>query len=194
MRPRVRASILGALTFVRMSQLPERTDGERRYWLLKSEPESFSFDDLLAAPERTTSWDGVRNYQARNFMRDDMRPGDGVLFYHSNAMPAGVAGIAEVASRARPDMTAFDATDAAFDPKSRVEAPVWMAVDVRAVEPFAAVVSLADLRADPACATLQVLRRGNRLSVTPVSEAEWNAVCRLGRAATGLDVAGPGGR
>ncbi len=114
-------------------------------------------------------------------MRDDMRSGDGVLFYHSNADPTGVAGIAEVASAVRPDATAFDESHAGYDPKSRPDAPTWMAVDVRAVERFPAVVSLAALRGDPECATLQVLRRGNRLSVTPVSEVEWNAVCRLGR-------------
>ncbi len=162
---------------------------DRRYWLVKSEPDSFSFDDLLAAPGRTTVWDGVRNYQARNYMRDSMRPGDGVLFYHSNANPAGVAGLAEVAAPARSDPTAFDPTHAGYDPKGRPDAPTWMAVEVRAVERFSSVVSLAELRADPACATLQVLRRGNRLSVTPVSEAEWNAVCRLG----GLGAAGSGG-
>lgn len=154
---------------------------DRRYWLVKSEPDSFSFNDLLAAPGRTTVWDGVRNYQARNYMRDGMRPGDGVLFYHSNANPAGVAGLAEVAAPARPDPTAFDPTHPGYDPKSRSDAPTWVAVEVRAVERFPAAVSLAELRADPASATLPVLRRGNRLSITPVSEAEWNAVCRLGR-------------
>ena len=154
---------------------------DRRHWLVKSEPESFSYDDLLAAPARTALWDGVRNYQARNFMRDAMRPGDGVLFYYSNATPAGVAGIAEVASTARPDPTAFDRAHAGYDAKSRPDAPTWVAVEIRAVERFPAVVALADLREDTACSTLQVLRRGNRLSVTPVTEAEWNAVCRLGR-------------
>lgn len=161
--------------------MSERATAARRYWLLKSEPASFGFDDLLAAPGRATWWDGVRNYQARNFMRDAMRPGDGVLFYHSNADPAGVAGLAEVVSAARPDATAFDPAHAGYDPKSRPDAPTWVAVEVRAVEPFPALVSLAELRADPGCASLQVLRRGNRLSVTPVTVAEWNAVCRLGR-------------
>ncbi len=154
---------------------------DRQYWLVKSEPESFSFDDLLAAPDRTTLWDGVRNYQARNSMRDDMRPGDGVLFYHSGANPPGVAGIAEVVSAARSDPTAFDPTHPGYDPKSRSDAPSWMAVEIRAVAPFPALVTLAELRDDAGAATLQVLRRGNRLSVTPVSEAEWKAVCRLGR-------------
>ena len=161
--------------------LPRRMPS-RRYWLLKSEPDVFSFDDLLAAPGRAAGWDGVRNYQARNFMRDDMRVGDGVLFYHSNAAVAGVAGLAEVAAAAYPDATAFDPAHDGYDPKSRREAPTWLQVDVRAVERFARVVSLAELRAEPALADMVVLRRGNRLSVTPVTAAEWAAVCRLGRA------------
>ena len=152
----------------------------RRYWLLKSEPDVFSFDDLLAAPGRTTGWDGVRNYQARNFMRDAMRVGDGVLFYHSNAEVAGVAGTAEVARSAYPDATAFDPAHDGYDPKSRPDAPAWVQVDVRAVAPFAPFVSLAAMRAEPALAEMLVLRRGNRLSVTPVTAAEWAAVCRLG--------------
>ncbi len=160
---------------------PERSVAHPGYWLVKSEPTSFSFDDLLAAPARTTLWDGVRNYQARNYMRDGMRPGDGVLFYHSNTHPVGVAGLAEVASTARPDPTAFDPAHAAYDAKSRPEAPTWVGVEIRGVERFAEVVPLAALHADPACSSLQALRRGNRLSVTPVSESEWNAVCRLGR-------------
>ena len=154
----------------------------RRYWLLKSEPDVFSFDSLLAAPDRTTGWDGVRNYQARNYMRDAVRVGDGVLFYHSGAEPAGVAGLAEVARAAYPDATAFDAAHEGYDPKSRPEAPAWVQVDVRAVERFARVVTLAELRAEPALAEMLVLRRGNRLSVTPVTAAEWAVVCRLGRA------------
>jgi predicted RNA-binding protein with PUA-like domain len=153
----------------------------RRYWLVKSEPDVFGFDDLLAAPGRTAGWDGVRNYQARNFMRDEMRVGDGVLFYHSNADPAGVAGLAEVARAAYPDATAFDPAHDGYDPKSRPGAPVWVQVDVRAVERFARVVTLAELRAEPALAAMAVLRRGNRLSVTPVTAGEWAAVCRLGR-------------
>ena len=154
----------------------------RRYWLLKSEPDVFSFDDLAAAPGGTAGWDGVRNYQARNYLRDDVRVGDGVLFYHSNAGAAGVAGLAEVTRAAYPDATAFDPAHDGYDPRSRREAPTWLQVDVRAVERFARVVSLAELRAEPALADMVVLRRGNRLSVTPVTAAEWAAVCRLGRA------------
>jgi predicted RNA-binding protein with PUA-like domain len=157
----------------------------RRYWLLKSEPDVFSFDDLLGAPGRTTGWDGVRNYQARNFMRDDMRVGDGVLFYHSNADVAGVAGTAEVAGAATPDPTAFDPAHDGYDPKSRPDAPAWLQVDVRAVARFPTFVTLAALRAEPALGEMLVLRRGNRLSVTPVTAAEWAAVCRLGGLAAG---------
>ncbi len=154
----------------------------RRYWLLKTEPEVFSFDDLLAAPGRTAGWDGVRNYQARNFLRDEVRAGDGVLVYHSNAEPTGVAGVAEVVREAYPDATAFDPAHAGYDPKSRPEAPAWLQVDVRAVERFARVVTLAEHRAEPALAAMVVLRRGKRQSVTPVTAAEWAAVCGLGRA------------
>jgi predicted RNA-binding protein with PUA-like domain len=156
---------------------------ERRYWLLKSEPDVFSFDDLLAAPGRTTGWDGVRNYQARNYMRDEMRVGDGVLFYHSNAELAGVAGLAEVAGAAYPDPTAFDPAHDGYDPRSRPDAPAWLQVDVRAVAALPRFVPLAAMRAEPALAGMVVLRRGNRLSVTPVAAAEWAAVCRLGGAA-----------
>ena len=153
----------------------------RRHWLLKSEPAVFSYDDLLAAPHRTTSWDGVRNYQARNFMRDDMRVGDLVLFYHSNGDPAGVAGIAEVARAAYPDATALDPAHPHHDPRSRPDAPAWVAVDVRAVERFPTLVPLAALRAEPALAGMELLRRGSRLSVQPVTRAEFAAVRALSR-------------
>ena len=152
-----------------------------RHWLMKSEPAVFSFDDLLAAPDRTTAWDGVRNYQARNFMRDGMRVGDLVLFYHSNAEPAGVAGIAEVARAAYPDPTAFDPAHPHHDPKSRPEAPTWLMVDVRAVERFPALVSLDELRATPALAGMELLRRGSRLSVQPVTPEQFAVVYALGR-------------
>jgi predicted RNA-binding protein with PUA-like domain len=135
---------------------------ERRYWLLKSEPDVFSFDDLLAAPGRTAGWDGVRNYQARNFMRDDMRVGDGVLFYHSNAEAPGVAGVAEVARAAYPDATAFDPSHAGYDPEESADAPAWLQVDVRAVAAFPRFVPLAAMRTEAALAEMLVLRRGNR--------------------------------
>jgi predicted RNA-binding protein with PUA-like domain len=150
-----------------------------RHWLMKSEADCFSFDDLLAAPKRTTCWDGVRNYQARNYMRE-MRPGDLVLFYHSSAEPAGVAGIAEVVKAAYTDHTAFDAAHEHYDPKSKADTPLWDMVDIRAVERLPHFVTLDDLRGDPALADMVVLRRGNRLSVTPVAPLEWAAVRRLG--------------
>ena len=153
----------------------------RRHWLLKSEPQLFSYDDLLAALGQTTCWEGVRNYQARNYMRDDMRRGDLVLFYHSNADPAGVAGVAEVVREAYPDPSAFDPASDYFDPKSRREAPVWLMVDVRAVERFPALVPLDELRATPALAGMELLRRGSRLSVQPVTPEQFAAVCALGR-------------
>ena len=152
-----------------------------RYWLMKSEPDVFGFDDLLAAPGRTTSWEGVRNFQARNFMRDEMRVGDRVLYYHSNAAPAGVAGIAEVARAAYPDPTAFDPRSEYHDPRSDPAAPTWLMVDVRAVERFPAVVSLAALRDTPGLEGMLVLRRANRLSITPVTPEEFAIAARLGR-------------
>ena len=151
----------------------------KQYWLVKSEPDAFSFDDLLAAPKRTTMWDGVRNYQARNFMRDGMRVGDGVLFYHSNTKPPGVAGIAEVASEAYPDPTQFDPKDKHFDPKSKPEDPRWCLVDIRARKPCKRFVDLATLRGSKALQGMAILQKGNRLSVTPVTASEWRAVLRL---------------
>ena len=138
--------------------MPDRAPARpTRYWLLKSEPDAFSFDDLWAAPKRTTCWDGVRNYQARNFMRDEMTVGDGILFYHSSAAPVGVAGVAEVARAAYPDHTAFDAADPHFDPKSRREEPTWSMVDVRAVAKLPHFVTLDELRETPGLEVLHVL-------------------------------------
>lgn len=149
---------------------------------MKSEPDECSFEDVLAAPGRTTPWTGVRNYQARNFMRDAMRPGDGVLFYHSGCPEPGIAGIAQVASAAYPDPTQFDAASPYYDPKATRAAPRWYCVDVRAVKraPF---VSLAELRRHAALRKMPLLKRGNRLSITPVSAAEWRYITgRLMRA------------
>jgi predicted RNA-binding protein with PUA-like domain len=151
-----------------------------RYWLIKSEPDVFSFGDLWAAPKRTTCWDGVRNYQARNFMRDDMKVGDLVLFYHSNAEPPAVAGVAEVVREAYPDHTAFDAADPHYDPKSRPDAPTWVMVDVRARERFARPVTLAELRAAPRLTGMALLQKGSRLSVQPVRADEWKVVYAMG--------------
>jgi len=149
-----------------------------QYWLMKSEPEECSIDDALAAPHCTVAWVGVRNYQARNFMRDAMRVGDGVLFYHSGCAEPGVAGLAEVASTPYPDPTQFDPHSPYFDPASLAAAPRWMLVDVKA-RARTPLVSLTQMRAEPGLADMQVLRRGNRLSITPVTPDEWQVMLRL---------------
>jgi len=150
-----------------------------RYWLVKSEPDVFSFDDLTKSPKQTTYWDGVRNYQARNTIRDDIKKGDLVFFYHSNADPTAIAGICEVVREAYPDHTAFDSGDPHFDPKSNKDAPAWYMVDVRAVRPFPRLVTLAELKATKGLEQMVLLQRGSRLSVQPVSAAEWQSICAL---------------
>jgi predicted RNA-binding protein with PUA-like domain len=151
-----------------------------RHWLLKSEPEVFSFDDLWRAKARTTSWNGVRNYRARNFLRDEMALGDLVLFYHSSAEPSGVAGLARVVRAGHPDPAQFDPRDPYFDPKSTREEPRWFTVEVQAVRKLPRFVTLAELRREPRLAGMGLLQRGNRLSVQPVAGAEWRAVLALG--------------
>ena len=148
-----------------------------RYWLMKSEPSDCSIDDLAAAPNQTVPWYGVRNFQARNFMREEMQLGDGVLFYHSSCPEPGIAGLAEVVGAPYPDETQFDPESHYFDPKSRREAPRWYLVDVKLVEKTR-LLSLQEMRAAPELATMRVLRRGNRLSITPVTDEEWRAVLR----------------
>ena len=148
------------------------------HWLMKSEPSECSIDDLAAAPSQTLPWIGVRNHQARNFMRDAMHPGDRVLFYHSSCAEPGVAGLAEVASRAYADASQFDPHSPYFDKTSDATAPRWLNVDVKLVRKTR-LLSLAAMRAEPALVTMQVLRRGNRLSITPVTPEEWSAVLRL---------------
>lgn len=150
----------------------------RRYWLMKSEPSAFSFNDLLKAPRKTDHWDGVRNYLARNTMRE-MNKGDRVLFYHSSTTPPHVAGIAEIAREAYPDHTAFDAKSKYHDPKSSPDNPRWFMVDVRAIEKLPAPVPLADLKANPKLAKMLVVQRGQRLSVQPVTPAEYTEVLRM---------------
>jgi predicted RNA-binding protein with PUA-like domain len=155
-----------------------RVTGERRYWLVKSEPSVFSWDDLMASPGRTTHWDGVRNFAARNFLRDGMKLGDLVFFYHSMADPQAIVGICEVVRDAYPDHTAFDPSHAGFDAESSPAKPTWFMVDLRAVEPLAAPVTLPTIKREPALARMALLRIG-RLSVTPVTEREWRAVLAL---------------
>jgi len=146
-----------------------------KYWLMKSEPDECSIDDVLAAPERKTPWTGVRNYQARNTLRDAMSVGDGVLFYHSSCAEPGIAGLAEVASAAYPDPTQFERKSPYFDPKATRAAPRWFCVDVRATRKTR-LLPLAELRAHKPLAAMALLQRGNRLSITPVSAAEWRFI------------------
>jgi predicted RNA-binding protein with PUA-like domain len=147
------------------------------YWLMKSEPDECSIDDALAAPKKTVPWTGVRNYQARNFMRDEMKVGDGVLFYHSSCAEPGIAGIAEVASSAYPDATQFDRKSKYFDAASKKDNPRWLHVDVRAKQKTR-LIPLAELRSKKELQDMVTLRRGNRLSITPVTEAEWSFITR----------------
>jgi predicted RNA-binding protein with PUA-like domain len=148
------------------------------YWLMKSEPDECSIDDVLAAKDRITPWSGVRNYQARNFMRDRMKVGDGVLFYHSSCPQPGIAGLAEVASPAYPDASQFDRKSPYYDKDSKKDAPRWFNVDVRALRKTR-LVSLPELKDQKALAKMVTLRPGNRLSITPVTEAEWRHIQKL---------------
>jgi len=148
-----------------------------RYWLMKSEPTDASVDDVLAMPNQTVAWYGVRNYQARNFMRDQMRVGDKAFFYHSNCAEPGIVGLAEVAKLAYPDQTQFDRKSRYFDPKATPENPRWMNVDVRVVQKTR-LVGLAELRAHPELAQMRILQRGNRLSITPLDPREWTFICK----------------
>ncbi len=152
----------------------------KQYWLMKSEPDVFSFTDLLKAKGKRTCWDGVRNYQARNFMRDTMKKGDGVLFYHSNAKPPGIAGVAEVVKEGYPDHTAFDPKDSHFDPKSDPDAPTWMMVDIKAKKTLPKFLAMDDLKAAKKLAKMAVVQKGQRLSVQPVTSAEWATVLAMG--------------
>ncbi len=149
-----------------------------RYWLMKSEPSECSIDDALAAPRHTVPWTGVRNYQARNFMRDDMKLGDGVLFYHSSCPEPGIAGIARVASEVRPDPTQFEPDSPYLDPKSPHDAPRWLLRDVQVLRKTR-LLALPELRAAPELADLVLLRRGNRLSIMPVDELHWKRIEKM---------------
>lgn len=146
-----------------------------KYWLMKSEPDECSIDDVLAAPDRTTPWSGVRNYQARNFMLKDMKIGDGVLFYHSSCPEPGIAGLAEVASAAYADESQFDPKSDYYDPGAKREAPRWFNVDVRALKKTR-LLSLPEIKKQKQLKKMVTLRPGNRLSITPVTEAEWKHI------------------
>jgi len=151
-----------------------------RHWLLKTEPGVFSFDDLLQAPDQTTGWNGIRNYQARNFLRDQMEEGDRVLIYHSSADPPVVAGLAEVVKRGYPDPTQFDPKDDHYDPESTPAAPRWYQVDVKAVRKLPREVSLEEIRRTKALAKMPLVQRGQRLSVQPVAPEEYALIVRMG--------------
>ena len=150
-----------------------------QYWLMKSEPSTFGIDDLIAMPKKTEHWDGVRNYQARNMMRDQMKKGDHVFFYHSNCDVPGIVGIMEVVKESYPDHTAFDPESKYFDPKSDHDKPRWFMVDIKFKQKFDKVISLQALKQNPALPEMLILRKGNRLSITPVSKRDWDNVLKM---------------
>ncbi|MDP3223231.1 MAG: EVE domain-containing protein [Rubrivivax sp.] len=158
--------------------MPSPEPTPQAFWLMKSEPQEASIDDLARAPRKTLPWTGVRNYRARNFMRDAMHPGDGVLFYHSSCPEPGIAGLATVLGGLAPDDTQFDPASPYFDPKSPLDKPRWLKVDVK-LDRKTPLLSLARMRQEPTLASMLVLQRGNRLSITPVTAQEWHAVLAL---------------
>lgn len=158
--------------------LGPRAPGERRYWLVKSEPDVFSFDDLLRIHNKTTPWNGIRNFVARNFLRDGMKRGDRVFFYHSSTEPPAIVGICEVVREGYPDDSAFDPASDGYDPKSEREKPTWFMVDLRAVAQFTRPVTLRELKERKELGGMAMLRIG-RLSVTPVTAREWDAICAM---------------
>ena len=149
------------------------------YWLMKSEPGCFNMDDLKKCPKQTEPWDGVRNYQVRNMMRDEMKVGDKAFFYYSNANPSGIAGIMEIVSEAYPDQSAFDPNEKHYDSKSNPDKPTWLLVDVKFVKKFKRIITLQELRAEPLLEEMWILRPGSRLSITPVSKTEWDTILAL---------------
>jgi predicted RNA-binding protein with PUA-like domain len=149
------------------------------YWLMKSEPEEFSIDDLKSRPNRTEPWDGVRNYQARNMMRDEMKVGDFAFFYHSNCETPGITGIVKIVREGYPDPTAFDPDDDHYDPKSIPDSPRWYLVDVEFVRKLKRVIPLVELKAEKALKDMALVRRGNRLSVLPVTKKQWDHILKM---------------
>lgn len=152
----------------------------KKYWLVKSEPSAFSIDDLAKSKNKTTYWDGVRNYQARNFMRDEMKVGDLVLFYHSNADPNAVVGYCEVVKEGYPDFSAFDPDDKHFDPKSKEEQPTWIMVDIKLKKKFKTPATLTEIKNNPKLKNMRLVQRGNRLSVMPVEKKEFDEILKMG--------------
>lgn len=163
------------------STVPATHGGKRQFWLFKSEPECFSIQDLARQPKQTTFWDGVRNFQARNFLRDAIQQGDGVLFYHSSTEPMAIVGTATVVKRGYPDHTAFDPNADHYDPKSDPDEPTWYMVDIQLDSIFDAPLTRAELHAVPDLKDMMLLKRGSRLSIQPVTPVEWQAVLELAR-------------
>lgn len=149
-----------------------------QYWLMKSEPDEVSIDDVMASPQQTTAWFGVRNYQARNFMRDQMQDGDGVLFYHSSCPEPGIAGLAQIVGGPYPDASQFDSKSKYYDAKATQEQPRWISIDVQGMQKTR-LLSLAEMRTIPALEDMVVLQKGSRLSITPVTPAQWKAILKL---------------
>lgn len=157
-----------------ISAMPAAQD-TRRFWLMKNEPDEYSIDHALSAPDATIAWNGVRNYQARNLMRDDIQVGDGVLYWHSSCAEPGIYGIARIAGNLRVDPSQFDPADPYYDPKSSPDKPSWLTLDVQALRKTRPLL-IAELREQPALAHMRVLQKGNRLSITPVSAEEWQVI------------------
>ena len=154
---------------------------ERRYWLFKSEPTNYSFQDLLGEEDKTAEWDGVRNYQVRNFMRDDMKAGDGVLFYHSSAKPTAVVGTATIVKEAYPDSTAWEPGAKYYDPKSNPDDPTWLMVDIQADQAFNRPVTLQEIKQNPNLQGMMLVKRGVRLSIQPIAKEDWDEIVGLGK-------------
>ncbi|MCB9210502.1 MAG: EVE domain-containing protein [Ignavibacteriales bacterium] len=152
----------------------------KKYWLVKSEPSEFSINDLEKSKNKTTYWDGVRNYQARNFLRDEMKKGDYVLFYHSNADPNAIVGVCEIVKEGYPDFTAFDPEDKHYDPKSKHENPTWIMVDIKLIEKFNSPVTLSEIKENSKLQNMRLVQRGNRLSVMPVEKVEFDTILKMG--------------
>jgi predicted RNA-binding protein with PUA-like domain len=150
-----------------------------KFWLIKSEPSEFSIDDLEKSKNQTTYWDGVRNYQARNFIRDEMKIGDKVLFYHSNTEPNAIVGVCEVVKEAYPDHTQFDSKHVHYNPKANKKDPTWFMIDIKLVKKFKRLVTLEEIKANPKLAKMRLVQRGNRLSIMPVTKDEYDEIIRL---------------
>lgn len=151
----------------------------KKHWLFKSEPETFSIDHLIKCPKQTTHWDGVRNFQVRNILRDEMEVGDQAFFYHSNCVPPGIVGIIEIVKKGYPDFNAWDPKSKYYDPKSTPQKPLWYMVDVKFVKKFDRIISLNELKKYPELSNMLVVRKGNRLSITPVNPGEWKFITQL---------------